>query len=131
MEILGRAITFLCELKRYLNNLVHFFASVKNLVSVTMRDEADRLIQIVKDEYAITDGKPTQKASGITLDAWTRQVGVLALPLIHLPFTNCVDHLQSRPFYCQNQPSCRKHQRCKLFIYTMVRTRKLIVRPIA
>ena len=54
-----------------------------------MRDEADRLIQVVKDEYAITDGKLRQKASGVTLDAWARQVGTLVASMLHIPLIHC------------------------------------------
>ncbi|KAI0793599.1 hypothetical protein C8Q74DRAFT_1314667 [Fomes fomentarius] len=73
--ILLRAIDFLCQLKMYLNNLVHFFDQVNTLVSVTLREAADQFIRIVKDATAIENGpgKEVQRISGISLDAWARQ----------------------------------------------------------
>ncbi|KAI0742067.1 hypothetical protein C8Q80DRAFT_1110850 [Daedaleopsis nitida] len=73
--ILIRAIDFLCELKKYLNNLVHFFDAVNNLVSVTLKEAADQFIQIVKDTTAIEHepGKKPKKLGSISLDAWARQ----------------------------------------------------------
>ena len=128
MEILKKATTFLSQLKLYLNNLVHFFTSVKNLVSVTMRDEANRLIRVVTDEYAITDSKLGQKASGVTLDAWARQVGALAVSLVDPLLMHCAVDLQSRSFYGQNQSDRREHQRCESF--RMIRALTLTILPI-
>ncbi len=73
-----RAIDFLCQLKMYLNNLVHFFDQVNTLVSVTLREAADQFIQIVRDATAIENGpgKEVPRISGISLDAWARQVRV-------------------------------------------------------
>lgn len=76
-EILRKAIHFLCELKTYLNNLVHFFDAVHNLVSVTLKEAADQFITIVKDAGAIEDkpgGPGMKQIEGVTLDAWARQV---------------------------------------------------------
>ncbi|RPD58003.1 hypothetical protein L226DRAFT_490578, partial [Lentinus tigrinus ALCF2SS1-7] len=76
MEILLKAIDFLCELKKYLNNLVHFFDAVNNLVSITLRETADQFIQIVKDATAIESepGKESRRVGGgVSLDAWARQ----------------------------------------------------------
>ena len=76
-DILIRAINFLSELKQYLNNLVHFFDTVHNLVSVVMSEEAHQFIQIVKDATAIedgSDGKGAKQIDGVTMDAWARQV---------------------------------------------------------
>ncbi|PIL29443.1 hypothetical protein GSI_08385 [Ganoderma sinense ZZ0214-1] len=75
-EILRKAIQFLCELKTYLNNLVHFFDAVHNLVSVTLKEAADQFITIVKDASAIEDkpgGPEVKQIEGVTLDAWARQ----------------------------------------------------------
>ncbi|TBU23615.1 hypothetical protein BD311DRAFT_768173 [Dichomitus squalens] len=79
MAILLKAIDFLCELKRYLNNLVHFFNSVNNLVCISMREAADAFISIVKDAARIEDSaghnheRGTRQIGGVTLDAWARQ----------------------------------------------------------
>ncbi|KAI0644313.1 hypothetical protein C8Q79DRAFT_140560 [Trametes meyenii] len=69
--ILLRAINFLCQLKMYLNNLVHFFDAMNNLVSVTLQGATQEFIQIVKDSTAIE--APGQTHRTITLDAWARQ----------------------------------------------------------
>ena len=77
MAILLKAIDFLCELKQYLNNLVHFFNSVHNLVSISMREAANDFIKMVKDATMIEDRPAygrTPQIGGITLDAWARQV---------------------------------------------------------
>ncbi|KAI0699639.1 hypothetical protein C8T65DRAFT_709898 [Cerioporus squamosus] len=73
--ILLKAIEFLCELKKYLNNLVHFFDAVNNLVSVTLRETADQFIQIVKDATAIElePVKDAKRLGGVSLDAWARE----------------------------------------------------------
>nr|VWO97729.1 Non-specific serine/threonine protein kinase (EC [Ganoderma boninense] len=80
MAILLKAIDFLCELKRYLNNLVHFFNSVHNLVCISMKEAADEFINMVKDASMIEDtptyGRRTPRIGGITLDAWARQMYV-------------------------------------------------------
>ena len=53
---------------------------MNNLVSVTMRDSANKLIQVIKDEYGIQEampgGRQVQAPGGGSnlLDAWTRQV---------------------------------------------------------
>ena len=75
-SILLKAIEFLCELKKYLNNLVYFFEGVDNLVSITLKETADQFIQIVKDATTIeySDRKEATRASGGSLDAWARQV---------------------------------------------------------
>ena len=74
-SILLKAIEFLCELKKYLNNLVYFFEGVDNLVSITLKETADQFIRIVKDATAIEYGerRGVAGASGVSLDAWTRQ----------------------------------------------------------
>ena len=80
MAILLKAIDFLCELKRYLNNLVHFFNSVHNLVCISMREAADEFITMIKSAAMIEDGsggnygRSARQIGGVTLDAWTRQV---------------------------------------------------------
>ena len=93
-----------------------------------MRDEADRLIQVVKDEYAITDGEQGQKASGVTLDAWARQVGVLAVSPVHLSLMRRTVHLQSCSLHCQNQSDSREHQRRESF--GVIRAFTLTILPI-
>ncbi|KAI0761392.1 hypothetical protein BD413DRAFT_666104 [Trametes elegans] len=70
--ILLRAINFLCQLKMYLNNLVHFFGAVYNLVSVTLQDATKKFIQIVKDATLIEAPGPRERGA-VTLDAWARQ----------------------------------------------------------
>ena len=77
-----------------------------------MRDEADRLIQVVKDEYAIQDGEPggEMPKTGFALDAWARQVGILVpVSLVHVCLTRCVVHLHPCAFHCENQPGRREH----------------------
>ncbi|KAI0644338.1 hypothetical protein C8Q79DRAFT_141228 [Trametes meyenii] len=74
MSILERAIDFLCQLKMYLNNLVHFFDAVNNLVSVTLQGATQQFIQIVKDASAIEAPGGGRQPGGVSLDAWARQV---------------------------------------------------------
>ncbi|KAI0666903.1 hypothetical protein C8Q78DRAFT_1082786 [Trametes maxima] len=73
MSILMRAINFLCQLKMYLNNLVHFFDAVNNLVSVTLQGATQQFIQIVKDAGAIEASGGGRQFGGVSLDAWARQ----------------------------------------------------------
>lgn len=97
MAILLKAIDFLCELKRYLNNLVHFFNSVQNLVCISMREAADDFITMVKDATMIED-RPygrTPQVEGVTLDAWARQVGPSSPNVGH----NDSSHLISQAIY--------------------------------
>ncbi len=116
MAILLKAIDFLCELKRYLNNLVHFFNSVQNLVCISMREAADDFIRMVKDATMIENGR-TPQIGGVTLDAWARQVPPSATkpkrrPQLFLTF-DFAGNLQPCAFGSQDQQSRRKHKRCK------------------
>jgi len=68
-NILLRAISFLCQLKGCLADLVHFFDAVNNLVGVTMKDACEQFITLVDDAT-----KANKSVGGITLSNWTRQV---------------------------------------------------------
>ena len=98
MAILLRAIEFLCELKKYLNNLVHFFDAVNNLVSITLRETADQFIQIVKDATALEygPGKEVQRVGSVSLDAWARQVCVCTSCERDLELIGLSGNIQSR-----------------------------------
>ena len=102
-EILRKAIHFLCELKTYLNNLVHFFNAVHNLVSVTLKEAADQFITIVKNTAAIEDkpgGAGVKQIDGVTLDAWARQVTMTFAP----GFMLISSHARRRPYTTMHCP---------------------------
>ncbi len=56
-DTLLKATHFLRELKAYLNNLVHFFDALHNLVSVTLKDAADHFTSAMEDK----SGRPGVK----------------------------------------------------------------------
>ena len=112
MAILLKAIDFLCELKRYLNNLVHFFNSVHSLVCISMREAADEFITMIKSAAMIEDGsgssygRSTRQIGGVTLDAWTRQVHFF--PMILRKDTELIhptSYRQSTITHCQSPRS--------------------------
>ncbi|EJD37879.1 hypothetical protein AURDEDRAFT_154225 [Auricularia subglabra TFB-10046 SS5] len=73
--ILLRAISFLCQLKGCLADIVHFFHSVNNLVSVTMNETVTHFIQLINDATTPTGSSALNKSvSGVSLSNWTRQV---------------------------------------------------------
>ncbi|KAI1784673.1 hypothetical protein LXA43DRAFT_194926 [Ganoderma leucocontextum] len=75
-DILRKAISFLCELKTYLNSLVHFFDWVYNFVSLSFKGAADQFITVVKDTGGIEDqprDSRMKQVNGVTLDAWSRE----------------------------------------------------------
>ena len=68
----------MCELKRYLNNLVRFFDFVNTLVSIKMRDASNRFIKLVRAAEENPGQVSTSRSTGtgaVNLDAWGRQVG--------------------------------------------------------
>ncbi|KAI1785908.1 hypothetical protein LXA43DRAFT_975985 [Ganoderma leucocontextum] len=73
-QILSKAIAFLCELKRYLNNLVRFFDFVNTLVSIKMREATNRFIKLVRAAEENPGQVSTSRSAGaVNLDAWGRQ----------------------------------------------------------
>ncbi|KAI0644332.1 hypothetical protein C8Q79DRAFT_1012124 [Trametes meyenii] len=64
--ILLRAINFLCQLKMYLNNLVHFFDAMNNLVSVTLQGATQEFIQIAIYNHALTTAKISRLVKNIS-----------------------------------------------------------------
>ena len=113
-SILLKAIGFLSELKIYLNNLVHFFDTVHNFVSVSFKDSADQFISVVKTSSGIEDtasGPRMKQSNGFTLDAWSREVGAFNIPQFTLISNMSVsDHLQTRPIHCEAYQGGAAHQ---------------------
>lgn len=70
--ILLRAISFLCQLKACLADIVRFFHSIDALVSVTMSETVSHFIDLVND--ATAPGYKSISISGVSLSNWTRQV---------------------------------------------------------
>lgn len=71
---LRQVIVSLCELKGHLNTLVKFFTSLNKLVSITMRDQTNRLVRAVESEFTSKDDVPGRSTQSPSLGSWARKV---------------------------------------------------------
>lgn len=108
ISLLRKAIGFLRELKSYLHNLVYFYNTVHNFVSLAFKDSTDQFISVIEH----TASGPRMKQSNcITLDACSREVGAFNIPQFTLISNMSVsDHLQTRPIHCEAYQGGAAHQ---------------------